>query len=563
MQNNAYKKRRTAEKDVFNSPSFLYNRLMTNQTIHTDYTSSGHVYQLQIPIDIADWIPANDSVRLLDAVLERMDYTQLYAAYASFGRNGFSPKKLFKILVYGYMNQIYSTRKLEQACKRDINFIYLLGGTNAPDHTTLARFRSKRLTSAIEGLFNQFIVQLAAEKELSLETVFIDGTKLEANANRYTFVWKKSLLKNEAKMQEKMKTNLPQIAQTFGIKFHVEAEITVHRLKRLYKQLKRLQQQQGLVFVHGKGTRKKPLQRAIEETETYLSRLKTYNAQKHILGERNSFSKTDHEATFMRMKEDHMRNGQLKPGYNVTIAVDSEYMLAIRACEERSDMQTFIPIMESIKDLGYSKPVADAGFESEENYSWCEANGQLAFIKPANYEQNKKKKYRTDIGRKENMHYDAQKDSYTCHMGHPIEASGEKKVKSKSGYTKEITQYSCSHCQGCPHKEKCIKGRSKTPLEERSKNMEVSKKFLRQRKEMEERIKSEEGIILRVNRSIQVEGAFGIVKQDMSYRRFLLRGQVKIQTELYLLGLAYNINKLHNKRQKQRSGKHLHEIAAA
>lgn len=514
-------------------------------------------------MDIADWIPADDSVRLLDAILERMDYSQLYAAYSPYGRKGVSPKILFKILVYGYMNCLYSSREIETACKRDINFMYLLGGSKAPDHTTIARFRSGLLAQAAEDLYRQLTLQLARAKELSLETVFIDGTKLEANAGRYTFVWKSATEKNEAKMQEKMKVELPELAKTFGLRFYVGEAITLRRLKRLYKQLKRLKAQQKLIFVHGTGKRKQPLQRAIEKVEAYLERAKKYNHQQHILGERNSYSKTDPDATFMRMKEDHMKNGQLKPGYNVTIAVDSEYIVAITSSEHRNDMQTFIPIMDPLKDMGYNKPVVDSGFESEENYSWCEANGLIAYIKPANYEQSKKKKYRTDIGRRENMPYDEESDSYTCHMGYPLKATSEKKSTSQSGYTKITTVYSCAHCQGCPHKAKCIKGKSKTPLEERSKNMHVSKTFQRQRSEMEKRIKSEEGIKLRVNRSIQVEGAFGVLKQNMSFRRFLTRGKSNIQTELYLVGLAYNINKLHNKIQNQRCGKHLHEIKAA
>lgn len=281
---------------------------MRDKIIHSNYTSTSHVYQLQIPMNIASWIPAEDSVRLLDAILERMDYSQLYAAYSPNGRKGISPKILFKILVYGYMNHLYSTREMETACKRDINFMYLLGGTKAPDHTTIARFCSGLPAQAAEDLYRQLILQLACEKELSLETVFIDGTKLEANAGRYTFVWKNSAEKNEAKMQEKMKAELPELAKTFGLKFHAGEAIPLHRLKHLYKQLMRLKAQQGIVFVHGTGKRKHPLQRAIEKVKDYW-------------------------------------------------------------------------------------------FESEENYSWCEANGQLAYIKPANYEQSKKKKYKTDIGR--------------------------------------------------------------------------------------------------------------------------------------------------------------------
>ncbi len=528
-----------------------------------NYTANGTVYQLVIPMDIEEMIPVDDSVRLLNTVLERMNYRKLYAAYSRMGRIERSPKRLFKILVYGYMNGIYSSRKLERACQRDINFLYLLGREKAPDHATIARFRSERLTEVIEDLFAQLVQQLAVAGELSLSTAFIDGTKLEANANRYSFVWKKSTQKNEAKLQEKMKAQLPLLAAEFGLRFYVGQSIKAKDLKKLRKRLKTLQAQQSIVFVHGKGQRKPPLQRAVETVEDYLARQKKYNDYNHSFGERNSFSKTDRDATFMRMKEDHMRNGQLKPGYNVTLAVDAEYIVSAMVSQERSDSQTFIPVLQALKELGYTKPVADAGFESEENYTWCEQNGQIAFIKPANHEKAKTRKYRSDIGRRENMPYDETSDSYICHHRHPIQASYEKRSRSKAGYPIVTTVYTCNECTGCPDKARCIKGQSKTPLEERNKNLYVSKTFLRQRQEMQERIQSDEGILLRMNRSIQVEGAFGVLKQDMGFRRFLLRSKVKVQTELLLLCMGYNLNKFHNKIQSGRCGCYLHILKVA
>ncbi|MGI6366563.1 MAG: IS1182 family transposase [Bacillota bacterium] len=529
--------------------------------LRPDYTPTGGAYQLVIPMDIGELIPEDDSVRLLNAVLERMDYRKLHAAYSRLGRIETPPKSLFKVLVYGYMNGIYSSRALEQACKRDVNFMYLLGRSSAPDHATIARFRSERLPSVMDDLFSQLVYYLAEAGELSLLNAFIDGAKFEANANRYSFVWKKSTQKNEAKMQAKMRVELPKIAAEFGLRFRVGEKIRAKDLKKLRKRLYALKE--DTKFVKGKGKRKTPLQRAVETVEGYLARQRRYDGHNHIFGDRNSFSKTDKDATFMRLKEDHMRNGQLKPAYNATIAVDAEYIVAAMISQERSDMATFIPIMEKLLPLGYTEPVADAGFESEENYTWCEENGQIAFIKPANHDRAKTRKYRSDIGKRENMLYDAESDAYICYAGNKIQAAYEKKAKTKSGYSTVTTVYSCARCAGCPHKAKCIKGSSKIPLEKRSKNLHVSKTFQRQRAEMEGRINSEKGILLRTNRSIQVEGAFGVLKQDMGFRRFLLQGQVKVQTEFLLLAMAFNINKLHNKIQSGRCGAYLHNPKVA
>jgi len=444
---------------------------MSSNILHPEYTSTGGVYQLVLPIDVGRLIPEDDSVRLLNAVIERMDFSKLLAAYSRLGRIERSPKSQFKVLVYGYMNFIYSSRKLEQACRRDVNFMCLLGGEPVPDHTTIARFRSERLAEVIEDLFWQLVKLLEEAGELSLLSVFIDGSKLEANANRYSFVWKKSTPKNEAKMQEKMKTELPKFTAEFDLRFRVGEKIKAKHLKKLRKQLYALKG--DTEFVHGKGKRKSLLQRAIEAVEEYLARQKKYDDYNHTFGDRNSFSKSDKCATFMRLKEDHMRNGQLKPAYNVALAVDAEYIVAARIFQERNDTNTFIPMMEELLPLGYTQPVADSGYESEENYTWCENNGQLAFIKPANHERAKTRKYKSDIGRRENLPYDPESDSYICHADHKIQAVEEKKSKSKTGYPITTTIYSCANCAGCESKPRCIKGRSNKPLEERSKNLYV------------------------------------------------------------------------------------------
>ncbi|MDP3058900.1 MAG: transposase [bacterium] len=248
---------------------------MTN-ILQPDYTLTGRMYQLALPMDIGIKILADDSVRLLNAVLERMDYRKLHAAYSRMGRIERSPESLFKILVYGYLSGIYSSRKLEQAYRRDLNFMFLLGGNKAPDHATIARFtRRGGLTDVVEDLFSQLVHLLAETGELSLCSVFIDGTKLEANANKYSFVWKKSTQKNETKMQEKMKDELPKLVAGFGIRFHVGEKIRAKDLKKLRKRLYALKGDAKLV--QGKGKRKSPLQKAIEAVEDYLTRQKKHD----------------------------------------------------------------------------------------------------------------------------------------------------------------------------------------------------------------------------------------------------------------------------------------------
>ena len=529
--------------------------------LQSNYSAIDNGYQLWIPLDCSIKIPEDDPVRLLSAVTERMNYRKIMAAYSRYGRIEYSPKILTKVLVYGYMRKIISTRKIEQACKENICFMYLLEGQKAPDHNTISRFRSKILVGeAGQELLRQLTEMLAEAGLIDLKAVFIDGTKIEANANKYSFVWRKGQVKKLAKLNERIRAELPELLKKSGIRFHIGETVQLRELKKLRKRLKAKCRERDVSFVYGKGNHKDILQKLTEKTEDWIAKYKQYIADIHICGDRNSYSRTDHDATFMHMKEDHMRNGQLKPGYNVNVATSNEFIIGTYISPDRSDVQTLIPFMEQLTTT-YSghvieKTTVDSGYESEENYCWFEEHqGMELYVKPSNHEIKKSKKYRTDISRRENMQYDSEADAYTCACGKQIRASYEKHSRSASGLELTTTVYECADCDGCPMKEKCIRScGSKKPLEERHKVLYVSKRFARQREEMEKKITTDEGILLRVNRSIQAEGTFAFAKEDMEFRRFLTRGRKKVAAEWLLLSLAINILKLHFKIQKGRLG---------
>jgi transposase len=540
---------------------------MTTKFTHKDYTVCGVIYQPNLPLNVDYIIPTNDSVRLLGQIIEEMNLREIYQSYSRFRNNQASPTQMLKILLYGYMNHLYSSRAIETACKRDINFMYLLEGAPVPDHATIARFRSLHFAPYSENILAQMTRILADHGEISFKNLFIDGTKLESTANKYTFVWKKAVTKNQKKLMDKIAKMFEEVEMDFGIKIIYENQIKLYHLKKLWKKLRKLQAEEGIDFVHGTGKKKSPLQKYFEQLTEYRARLKKYTQYLHILGERNSFSKTDPDATFMRMKEDAMKNGQLKPAYNIQFGVDSEYIVWITAGPQPTDTTTLIPFLDSLKQaVGHVYPniVADAGYESEENYVYLEKNVQAAYIKPANYEQSQTRSYQRDIGRRENMVYDEASDSYLCSNNKRLVKTGTRKSKSKTGYISEKTCYACEDCSGCTLKSKCIRvNHSKLPLEARTKHFEVSKTFQQKREEAQTRITTAEGKLLRMNRSIQAEGAFGEIKADMDFRRFLCRGTQNILAESILLGLAHNVNKLHNKIQGDRCKSHLHALKAA
>ena len=320
------------------------------KTYHKDYTEFGDSYQLVLPFNLEGLVPDDDSVRLLSHELEELDYTLLYKAYSSKGRNpAVDPKTMFKILTYAYSQSIYSSRKIETACKRDINFMWLLAGKKAPDHSTIARFRTGFLASACEDLFYQMVRRLTSMGEISKETVFIDGTKLEACANKYTFVWKKSVGKWEEKMFSKIEAAIEGINREYVKDFTITKESRTADLQKIVGFLKDYCHKNQIYFVHGRGHRKTIHQRYYELFRRFLDRQLLYDLHNSRFKDRNSYSKTDVDATFMHMKDDHMRNAQLKPGYNVQIGVDSEYIVAADIFSDRNDVWTLIPFLKNME----------------------------------------------------------------------------------------------------------------------------------------------------------------------------------------------------------------------
>lgn len=328
--------------------------MQTPILLHKNYTLNEEGYQLKLPLNLETIIPVDDSVRLLSQFVEAMDLTDLYSTYERI--NTVSPRTLLKIVLYSYMNGDYSSRSMELNCKRDINFMFLLEGHSAPDHATLARFRSIHFAPCSKRILAEVSNILFDLGEISGETIFIDGTKIEANANKYTFVWKKAVTKNQAKLLIKLADFVAECEQLYDIKIVYGNVVKIKHLKRLRKKLYALK--------------------------------------------------------------------------------NAEHNLKFK----------------------YKNITADAGYESEENYLFLEANNQIAFIKPANYEISKTRKYKNDIGKIENMEYDKISDFYTCKNNRKLTVSHIRHNKTKTGYVSEKTIYTCENCSDCPCKSDCIKG---------------------------------------------------------------------------------------------------------
>ena len=498
------------------------------------------------------YIEENTQVRLLNDVINEIYFTKDYTVQSKW--TGEIPEDIMmKILIFGYMNGSFSSRRIEELCKRDIYFWWLLDSFKKPDHCTISRFRRK-MGEQIERVFYDVVKYLLNIGEISGENLFIDGTKIEANANRYTFVWKKSVSKNEAKLRAKLPDILDGIYSAYGVRFPENTPVS-----DMISTLSSLMNKLGIARVTGKGHHKSSYQKALEKLEEYYEKMSLYEQYNSLFDGRNSFSKTDTDATFMRMKEDHMKNGQLKPGYNIQSAVEGEYIVGIDVSSERSDVNTLIPFLEKLSSLELfvlRNIICDAGYESEENYLYLKSHNMISYIKPVSYEQQKKKNYRTKYGRIENMEYHEMGDIFVCKAGRILWRTGTRHEKSKTGFVSEKAVYRCEGCEGCPYKQNCTRAKG-------DKTLSVSHRFKELREESLENITTEFGKQLRMNRSIQAEGAFGVLKQDYGFRRFLCRGKTNIKTEFLLLALSYNIKKLFAKVSGNRTGISLFELKTA
>ena len=513
---------------------------------HKNYNKFSTVRQLVLPLDYSQMIPETEPVRLLDAVLEELDYTALLRLYSPQGRkSAVPPKILFKIIVFAMSEGIYSLRAIQRQCQVNIQYMWLLQGYKAPSHMCIGRFYERLTVPVQEDLFAQFIHLLSELDVVPMDEVYIDGTKLEANANRYTFVWRKNIERGLKKLKEKYPAFREEVSQALlpGTENLKDTEM----LAALAEKCK----EEGAHFVSGKGYHKSALQKAFERCEGFCAKRQEYEKQLSVLGERNSYSKTDPDATFMRMKEDHMKNGQLKAAYNVQLAVESEYIVGVGIFPNPTDTRTLIPFLQHMESRFGLKPVhvvADAGYDSEENLDWLREHGYESVIKPAQYENGKKKQYKKRIDLPANMEYDPDKDEYTCAKGRKLVFEKIRRKKHDSGYVSESYVYRCTNCQYCGLRKQCQRQGNR----KQNKAIYINKKYNGLQQENMERFLSEDGIRLRVNRSIQVEGAFGQIKEDYSYKRILRRGKDAVYKELLFLAFGFDIRKLHNRIQEDR-----------
>ena len=353
---------------------------------------------------------------------------------------------------------------------------------------------------------------------IDLEHYFLDGTKVEANAKRYSFVWRKSTETYQANLQKKVRTLLDEIDST-KLK---------EAVKKINEALKKNQKNKKL----------KKAKRKLEKD--FLPRQEKYESYRATFRGRNSFSKTDKDATFMRMKEDHMGNGQLKPAYNLQLATCKQFILNYTIEQTTTDTTTLIHHLDEFENLYGQYPevvTADAGYGSEENYEHLENNEIEAFVKYNYFHKEQTKKWKENPYRQDNLYYNSEKDCFFCPMGQKMKNMGKISRRTSTGYKQTYTLYQAQNCQGCPLRGACHKQKS-------NRIIEVNHKLRKHKAKARELLMSEKGMEKRSQRPADVEATFGIIKQNKGFRRFILRGSENVEVETGLIAIAHNIAKM-------------------
>ena len=510
--------------------------------------------QLKLPLEIEKIIDISDPVYTFCDVIDHIDLKSYFAGEGcKTGRPRCDSEKLLKVILFAFMqNGISSLRELERLCKTDIRFMYLLDGLKAPSHATFGNFIRNELSSSIEQIFNDINSYIFEVDNVDLEHTYIDGTKIEANANRYTWVWKRSCIKNRDKVFDKISTLIDEmnseVLNLLGVRLEKRDEYAVDYVQDILANYKKATGLDTNTFMSGKGHRKSVHQRQYQKMLGYMERLKGYAKHIEICGDsRNSYSKTDYDATFMRVKRDYMGNDQLLPAYNIQAAICDEYIAVIDVKKYASDMECFVPLIEKFNDTygHYPKyPVADAGYGSYNNYIYCEEHSMEKFMKFTMFEkETKDKKYRDNPYRAINFSRD-EEGNLICPNGKKFIFKYEKKVrKNKYGRTEEI--YECEDCEGCPHRSECCKRTTK------NRTISLNRELTSMHEEVISNLESIHGALLCMNRSIQAEGTFGIIKWNRSYKRLFRRGLNNVILELTLISCGYNLYKYNNKLNRE------------
>lgn len=507
---------------------------ITSKAVFKEYNQQ----QIQLlPPDLGDLVPAHHLVRVVNQVVDRLDLSALINQYEGGGTSAYHPKMLTKVLLYGYAMKIYTGRKIAKALSQDVTFMWL-AASNRPDFRTINLFRSGILKETIEELFKELLLFLVEHGYVQVENYFTDGTTLSADANRHKIVWRKNAERYKAMAEKKCQELFKQIdvlnssedlqygekdLEEMGSK-NISKESISDGVEKLNK---------AIASTSEKRKKRKAAslkKKVIEQQEKIIK----YEQQLEISQQRSGYSKTDPEATAMRMK-----NEELLPAYNVLASSEHQFITAISVHQNPNDGTC---LKEHLEGLVFTPQsiTGDGVFGTEENYQLLEGKEIESYLKFPLFHREQTRKYKENIFLKENFSYDAATDTYQCPNKKSLIYTQTKKTKhKKTGYISHIKVYEAQDCSACPMREACTKSKENNRTLWVNEQLDIYKELARQN------LNSQKGLALRRRRGCEIESCFGDIKHNMGFRRFHLRGLRKVKTEITIVSIAHNLRKLH------------------
>lgn len=533
---------------------------MTSTQINQgNYTAFQSYMLVQIPENY-DVIAKDD---IFYTVLEIVEGVKPYE-FINFKRSrndGYDRFALFSALLLSLAihGKLISLRDLERECRYDVRFQCLLNG-DRPSYKTFERFINEDLCLSIEQLLEKLNLYILDHTYICRDILYIDGTKFEAYANKMTFVWKKATDKFYARNWAKAINTIQALNKYFKekeieVRYSILKKPSFMYLLKITDKLEDYAESIGLLFVHGKGKRKSELQRLYEQLAECAMKMMKYEIHYDLFQGRNSFSKTDPDAAFLHMKYDYYNHTNVfKPGYNVQMGVMDGYIMSILINTDANDMGSFEATVEKYKEMygTYPKGVcADAGYGSKHNYKFCDRNSITPYIKYPSYEKEQKK--RTEKNKFRSIQFERDENHMPiCPAGYAFEIEKMYIRNDENQIPETFIMTRNTHCQECPMKSKCTKAKN-------GRTMKIDLTLEAQKSKVRNLLSSDEGKQIMRNRSIQSEGAFGILKEDYGFDCLSRRGETGVKIEVYSASIGFNIRKYHKAKMIMMKEKEIEE----
>ena len=503
-----------------------------------------------LPPSLDELIDEHHLVRVVNHVVEAMDITALVGQYKGGGTTAYHPRMLLKVLLYAYSVKIYTGRKIAKALRQDIHFMWL-AGMNNPDFRTINNFRSSKAKAVIESLFEQMLVFLMDHGYIKMESYFCDGSTFAADANRHGMTWKKNAERFKANATEQCRELFQQIDELNAAEdsWYRGADLEERGLSAKEITAESISEQvEKLDTIIESGVSKQGKRKAAslkKKLKEKQQRINGYQSQIATAGQRSGYSKTDQDATAMRMKND-----ELLPAYNVLAGCEDQFIINVSIHQNSNDSTCFPAHLEKLEQRGHELPaaiVADAIFGTEQNYELLESRQIGNYLKFPSFQAEQKQSFRENPFLKDNFSYDVITDTYTCPNKKQLSFGAiYKQTHKRTGYQSVIKEYQCQDCQGCPFYQQCCKS---TTGENRL--IKVNERLEAFKQQARANLLSETGSNLRKQRCIEIESCFGDIKHNMGFRRFHLRGIKKVETEFAIIAIAHNLRKLQIKIEKR------------